>query len=62
MTPVDDAAEAKVGSLLVQAPPEGELERVIVNPGHTDVGPVMLEGSGFTVCTLVIKQPVLLKI
>jgi hypothetical protein len=46
------------GLLLVQKPPDVELERVVQEPTHTLVGPEIAPGKEFTVITLVSRQPV----
>ena len=60
-TPLEASMMATPGELLLQVPPEVELPRVVVNPAHTDVVPVMADnpGSEFTVsdCCAVFVPP-----
>jgi hypothetical protein len=43
--------------LLLQIPVVASVSP-IVDPTHTDVGPTIAAGTGFTVTTVVVKQPV----
>jgi hypothetical protein len=42
----------------LQVPPPVALVSVVVSPRHTDIGPVIKVGSGFTVTVAVTLQPV----
>ncbi len=44
---------------LVQVPPEGDDDNVVVDPVHTESVPDIAEGVVFTVTAFVAKQPVL---
>lgn len=44
--------------LLLHIPPAVASLRAIVAPAHTVVGPVIADGKGFTVTTVVMLQPV----
>jgi hypothetical protein len=44
--------------LLVHTPPRESLERVVVVPAHAIRLPVITAGSGLTVSTAVLEQPV----
>ena len=50
--------EATDGVLVVHIPPGVEFVSVIVEPSHTDDGPVMGLGSGLTFTVTDLKQPV----
>ena len=56
--PVVAPIVAFVMSLLAHVPPGVELLSVVVNPSHTCRLPMMPTGIGFTVMSLVEKQPV----
>lgn len=61
LTPVTvppEFTEAIEELLVLQVPPEGVHPIEIVLPVHTDVGPVIEPGCGFTVITVVMVQPV----
>ncbi len=49
-------ALATAALLLLQVPPAGELEKIVVRPVHTVAVPVMSVGRGFTVTTCVLLQ------
>jgi hypothetical protein len=53
-TPVVKPTLAVLGLLLLHVPPVEVLLREIVEPAHTFVGPVMPDGSAFTVIFLVL--------
>ncbi len=55
-TPVEALIVATVGSLLLQAPPEGMPAREAIAPGHKTEGPVMDGMASVTV--VVVAQPV----
>ena len=55
--PVVNPTDPIPGELLVHVPPPPSVNAV-VDPEHTANTPVILAGSGFTVTTVVIKQPV----
>lgn len=57
-TPVDEPIVATVTLLLAHVPPVLALLSVVVAPVHTDVVPVIAAGSGFTVTTIDLAQPV----
>ena len=56
-SPVDTPMVATGVVPLVQVPPMLRSLSRVVAPIHTDKVPVMFTGSGFTVTTLVTKQP-----
>ena len=53
-----DPALAHAVLLLLQVPPAGVEFKVVVNPAHTVVVPVIAVGSAFTVKEDVLMQPV----
>lgn len=60
--PVDEPIVATLVLLLVQTPPAGVLVSVTTSPTQRlDIGspvvPVIIVGSGFTVTSIVVKQP-----
>ena len=55
--PVDDPTIALM-LLLVQVPPEGVEFKVVVNPTQTSGVPVIIDGLGLIVITVLSKQPV----
>ena len=57
--PDDDPTVAIAVLLLVQTPPVGDEDNVVVDPVHTESVPDIAEGAVFTVTALVAKQPVL---
>jgi hypothetical protein len=60
-TPDDDPIVAIAGVLLVQVPPDGVPDNIIVEPTHTAMVPVELvtaDGNGLTVTVAVRIQPV----
>ena len=57
-TPVPGTTVATVVVLLLHVPPPTSL-KVVVDPTHTDTVPVIEDGNGLTVTTVVAKQPVL---
>ena len=56
--PVAEPTVATAVLLLTHAPPEDTSDKVIVVPEQTTLGPVIADGSGFTVMTVVAMQPV----
>jgi hypothetical protein len=56
--PVELPTEATVLLLLVHVPPDIVLLNIVVCPEHTVGVPVLAGGTGFTVITVVIGQPV----
>ena len=56
-TPVADTVPA-AGLLLLQVPPPVRSVNAVVKPAHTDNVPVIPTGTGFTVTTAVVIQPV----
>ena len=50
--------EATLILLLVQVPPEGVDAKVVFNPEHTDVVPLIVVGKELTVATTDVEQPV----
>lgn len=54
-SPDDDAAVAN-GFVQLHTPPAGVQPSVTAEPIHTDEGPVMAAGKGFTVTGFVLKQ------
>ena len=57
-TPVPGFATATDMSLLLQVPPAVPSAKVVVDPEHTVVSPVMAAGSKLTVTSTVVMQPV----
>ena len=57
--PVALPTAATDGLLLVHVPPEDALARLILEPAHTGVFPVIEAGNGLTVKGVVARQPVL---
>jgi hypothetical protein len=57
-TPVLEVTEPISGLLLAQAPPEGPLLSVVVNPWQTDIAPVITDVAGLTVMVINVRQPV----
>lgn len=57
-TPVVKSTVAVPVALLTQVPPADASASVVVRPTHTVVVPVISAGSGLTVTTSVLKQPV----
>ncbi len=57
ITPVLKAAVATLVLLLVHVPPPASL-RLVVNPLHKKVLPVIVPGAGLTVIGLLTEQPV----
>ena len=53
-TPVVRSTVPFAGVLLLHVPPVGVELNVIVVPGHTEEGPVIAAGSGFTVNSLIL--------
>jgi hypothetical protein len=51
--PVDGPTEATAVLLLAHPPPDVASVRLVVLPAHTDVVPVIDEGSAFTVTVIV---------
>jgi len=49
-----EPTDAIVPSLLLQVPPPGAEPRVIVEPAHTVDGPVISDGTAFTITGVVI--------
>ena len=60
--PVVDPTVATVVLLLLQAPPRTDSLKLIVAPSHTEFGPVIVAGSGFTVTIVVAVQPVAISV
>ena len=56
--PLAEPTVAIIVLLLVHVPPVGVELNVIVAPGHTVPGPVIVLGSAFTVIGVTMKQPV----
>jgi hypothetical protein len=56
--PVTGLMEAIPAGAIVQNPPDGPLEYAEATPTQTLTGPVMGNGLGLTVATVVEKQPV----
>src|SRR5204862_639672 len=61
-TPVPDPTVAMNVLPLLQVPPGVTSARVVVNPIHTFMVPVMVAGSGLTVTVAVLIHPVLVKV
>lgn len=58
-TPLPDTlAMPAVAGATPHKPPAGKPERAVVEPAHTVKVPVMGDGAGDTVATVVAKQPV----
>jgi hypothetical protein len=57
-TPVPATTVATLVGLLLHEPPPVKLVSVVVPPSHTCKVPVIGNGTGFTVATAVLKQPV----
>jgi hypothetical protein len=58
LTPLTTPVEPTVAMdklLLAHTPPAVVSARVVVEPAHTLIVPVMLTGNGFTVTTVVVK-------
>jgi precorrin-6x reductase len=58
LIPTDAVPEAE----LVQLPPPGALDKVVALPEHTNVDPVIADGSGFTVTAAVVAVAVALNV
>ena len=56
-TPVPEPTAATPGEPELQTPPP-ELLKIMLEPTHTWVGPVIAVGVGLTVTNVVVKQPV----
>ena len=56
--PVDGSTVATEVVLLVHVPPETVLLSVVAEPIQTEAVPVIVDGSAFTVTTVVVLQPV----
>lgn len=57
-TPVADPMPTFVVLLLVHVPPVGVLLSVLANPRHADREPLIVDGNGFTLMLVVVRQPV----
>ena len=57
-TPVDEPIDATDGLLELHEPPASESDKVMVEPAHNVVGPVIGSGNTFTFTVVVIKHPV----
>jgi hypothetical protein len=56
-TPDEDPIEAIPGALLLQVPPVGVLDNVVVALAHSTKVPVIAVGNAFTVAIVVLMQP-----
>jgi hypothetical protein len=62
MTPVVETMVATPVLLLSQLPPGDVEDTVAIEPTHTDDGPVIGCGIGFTVIVIVCAQPVMMSV
>jgi hypothetical protein len=56
--PVAEPTEAIPATPLLHVPPATALLRVVVTPMHVTMIPPIVAGSGFTVTTVDVRQPV----
>ncbi len=56
--PDEEPTVAVPVALLLQVPPVGELAKVIVEPTHTAVGPVITAGNALTLKIAVVLHPI----
>ena len=56
--PESEPTVATAALLLLHIPPVGASLNVVVEPSHTLVIPVMDDGSGLTVTSVVVRHPV----
>jgi hypothetical protein len=59
ITPVDEPTVANAVLLLVHTPPDTACEKVVVEPTHTFVPPVIAASAVLTVTCVMLRQPAL---